>query len=94
MRIHGFGAGSIEERERAKSEPTTPAPAMKAGGQESVVVSDGAREVSAAVARQSAARSERVASVRAQVQSGSYKIDRDRLAERLADDELARAGKA
>ncbi len=94
MRIHGFGAGSIEERERAKTtEPATPAPAAKRGEQDSVVVSSVAREISAAVARQTAARSERVATVRAQVESGSYPIDKDKLAERLADDELARAGR-
>ena len=93
MRINGFGAGAIEERDRAKTETTSQPPSKKSSGQASVVVSSAAQEISAAVAQQSAARTQRVAAVRAQVQSGSYKVDKDTLAERLADDELARAWK-
>jgi len=55
-------------------------------------VASGTQVLSAAVSRDSAVRSERVASVRAQIQSGTYAIDRDKLANRIADDELERAG--
>ena len=92
MRIHGFGSAGIEDRERAKADATAQGQdSGKTSGQDPVVVSSGAQEITAAVARQSAARSQRVAAVRAQVESGTYKVDKDKLAERLADDELARA---
>jgi flagellar biosynthesis anti-sigma factor FlgM len=92
MRIHGFGTGSVEERDRSKAEPNAQVPAADAGDREAVVVSSGTQMLSAAVTRGSAARSERVATVRSQVQSGTYHIDRDKLANRIADDELERAG--
>jgi negative regulator of flagellin synthesis FlgM len=93
MRINGFGTGSVEDRERPKADPATTAAPAK-GGESSVIVSPGAQVLSAAVSRGDAARSERVAAVREQVQSGTYQVDRQKLAERIADDELVRAGKA
>lgn len=98
MRIHGgFGTGSVEDRDRLKTESnsssqTTGAGPVVSAGQASVVVSAGAKELSAAASRGDAARSERVANVRAQVQAGTYPIDRQKLAENIADDELMRAG--
>ena len=92
MRIHGFGTGSVEERDRSKAEPNAQVPPSQGGDRDAVVVSSGTQMLSAAVSRGSAVRSERVASVRAQIQSGTYVIDRDKLANRIADDELERAG--
>jgi anti-sigma28 factor (negative regulator of flagellin synthesis) len=45
------------------------------------------------VSRGEAAQAERVAALRAAVQGGTYRIDLDKLAERIADDELARVGR-
>jgi flagellar biosynthesis anti-sigma factor FlgM len=97
MRINGFGTGSIEDRDRVKTESnsssaTTGTESSSRASQASVVVSAGAQELSAAVTRGDAARSERVAHVRAQVAAGTYPIDKQRLAENIADDELMRAG--
>jgi len=94
MRIHGFGTSSVEERERAKTESATPSSGTDAKSQASVVVSHGAQQISAAVSRSDSARTQRVAEVRAQVQAGTYVIDRDRLAAKIADDELGRQGRA
>jgi len=96
MRIHGFGTSSVEERERAKTESATPSSGTgsDAKTQASVVVSHGAQQISAAVSRSDSARSQRVAEVRAQVQAGTYSIDRDKLAAKIADDELLRQGRA
>jgi flagellar biosynthesis anti-sigma factor FlgM len=97
MRINGFGTGSVEDRDRVKTESnsssaTAGTESQGRAGQASVVVSAGTQELTAAVTRGDAARSERVANVRAQVASGTYPIDRQRLAENIADDELMRAG--
>ena len=98
MRINGFGTGSVEDRDRPKPESSSRGnvagtDSSAHAGQASVVVSAGAQEISAAVSRGNVARGERVASVRAQVQSGTYPIDRQKLAENIADDELMRAGR-
>lgn len=60
---------------------------------EGVVVSasvglSGAREVN-----REAQLAERIAEARAQIRAGTYKIDPEKLAERLLDEELARAGR-
>jgi flagellar biosynthesis anti-sigma factor FlgM len=98
MRIQGFGTGSIEDRDRPKTDTSssgqvTGTDSSARAGQASVVVSAGAQEISAAVTRGDAARGERVAAVRAQVQAGTYQIDKQKLAENIADDELLRAGR-
>ena len=90
MRIHGLGTGSVEERDRSKTES---ADKTSAKDPASVVVSQGAKDLSAAGSRAHAARAERVAQVREKVQNGTYQVDRQKLAERIADDELARAGR-
>ena len=93
MRINGLGTGSVEDRERSKVESAEKAPATDAS-QASVVVSPGTRDLSAAASRADAARAERVSAVRDKVQAGTYQVDRQKLAEGIADDELARAGRA
>lgn len=59
----------------------------------SAVVSRGATELAASVARGRAAVAERVEEVRARLDAGTYRVDLDRLAERMLDDELGRLGR-
>ena len=63
-----------------------------AQGEASVVVSTGATAISKASDRDQAAQAERLGVVRAQLQAGTYKVDRDALARKLVDEELARRG--
>lgn len=85
MRIYGqqIHAPELtsEVRKVAKSEQESPA----------AVVSKGVTEASASAARAEAASAQRIAELKAQVENGTYRVDFDRLAEKLADEEIARA---
>lgn len=87
MRIHG----------QPNIPPELQAEVKKAGKVENVdkpaaVVSSGVAETSASSARAEAALQERIAALKSQIESGTYKIDFDRLANRLIDEELQRSG--
>jgi flagellar biosynthesis anti-sigma factor FlgM len=58
----------------------------------SVVVSTSAASASAARARVDSAVEQRISVLRTEVSTGSYRPDLERLADRLVDEELARAG--
>ncbi len=64
-----------------------------AEGADPVILSPAASQISQAAATARAARASRVASLKQQVQSGNYRVDKDALANRLADDALARRGR-
>ena len=91
----GIGIGPIEEREVQKSGPavpTGPAPSIS-DIKDSVVVRTGARRMVAAMEQSDADRAARVATVRNEIQTGQYAIDKDALAENIVEDELARGGR-
>jgi anti-sigma28 factor (negative regulator of flagellin synthesis) len=91
----GIGVGKVEEREVQKSGPTAPtgpAPSIS-DNKGSVVVRTGARRVVAAMDQSEADRAARVATVRNEIQTGQYAIDKDALAENIVEDELARGGR-
>lgn len=91
----GVGVGKVEDREVQKSGPsvpTGPAPSIS-DNKGSVVVRTGARRVVAAMEQSEADRAARVATVRHEIQTGQYAIDKDALAENIVEDELARGGR-
>jgi anti-sigma28 factor (negative regulator of flagellin synthesis) len=58
-----------------------------------VVVSQSASKVSDLERAEEAQHAARVDELRAKVESGEYEVDKDRLADRMAEEELARAPK-
>jgi hypothetical protein len=89
MRIIGLGSSGVGGLDPRKREPVGPVP--RAEGTEPVRLAAGSRRVLAAVARDEASSADRVAAVRAALANGTYTVDLDRLAERIADEELARS---
>ena len=72
----------------------SPRPSSRAGTPEATKPDESGVKVSASTQLQSGAqakRAERVAEIQKAIESGSYAIDRKQLAEKLADEELARA---
>ncbi len=67
-----------------------PTPAQTQSG--ATVVSSHADQVSAATDRGRAAHASHLAAVRTQLQAGTYTVDRQALASRMADDEISRSG--
>jgi anti-sigma28 factor (negative regulator of flagellin synthesis) len=55
------------------------------------VVSKGVAEASAASATAEAASLQRINELKSQIENGTYEVDFDRLADKLADEEIARA---
>lgn len=55
-----------------------------------VQISESANEAKASLASESAVASDRVARIKAEIESGGYPIDFDKLAEKIIDDELGR----
>lgn len=91
----GVGVDATENREVQKHGPTgssAPAPSIN-DVKGSVVVRTGARRVVAAMEQSDTDRAARVATVRNQIQTGEYAIDKDALATNIVDDELARGGR-
>jgi flagellar biosynthesis anti-sigma factor FlgM len=93
MRIDGIGAPPVHERDAKKTEPVAPTRPVEPSGSAPVVVGPKARGIAATVSKEEEAQAERVAAIRAAVNDGSYRVDLDHLAERIADDELARSGR-
>lgn len=89
------GARAQVNREEAASPTSAPPPGATPGAasaeQSAVVLAPTLGAAAAMHGTEEAAASERVATVRAQVKAGTYKIDREKLTERLVDEEVARA---
>jgi flagellar biosynthesis anti-sigma factor FlgM len=90
MRIQGPRTDQITER---PGQERAGAASRSAAGTEAVKVASATSELSGLAERGRASRAEKVAHIRGQVQSGKYVVDRQKLAERMVDDELARAGR-
>lgn len=78
---------SIGDADRAKR-ARTEGPART--DVDSVKISESATEAKASLSADSAAASDRVARIKADIESGGYPIDFDKLAEKILDDELGR----
>ncbi|MGD9498086.1 MAG: flagellar biosynthesis anti-sigma factor FlgM [Armatimonadota bacterium] len=94
-KLHSIGRGSVDGLRRAGLDGVRPADGLAgAGGNEGVdqlALSRRAEEVRAARAALAAVpqvRAERVAQLRAQIESGTYRVDPDLLAERILNPRL------
>jgi len=90
MRIDRPSIGSVEAR---KTEPSTKVEAGAENIGEAVVVDLRARTMSAASNRSEAVHTAKLDRIARELKDGTYKVDLDRLAERIVDDELARTGR-
>jgi flagellar biosynthesis anti-sigma factor FlgM len=89
MRIDGSKPGPTLDTKVGKQAQSSES---KPQAQEQVVVSATLREKLESSAKEEAARAERLQALRSQIRSGSYRIDFDKLAERILQDETARWG--
>jgi flagellar biosynthesis anti-sigma factor FlgM len=94
MRVPGSSAGSVERTGETpvRREATEATEAKATQGSEAVVVGSRSKEVSASSARAEAARSQKLERIQAALDGGTYKVDFAAVAEKLVDEELARAG--
>ena len=91
MRIHGLGPNGVaDSAERKAPEPVGPAP--RADRASSVRMGTGAQRIVSSVSRDEKMSAEKVASVKLAVDSGTYRIDYDKLAERIVDEDVSRVG--
>jgi flagellar biosynthesis anti-sigma factor FlgM len=88
MRIQGPSAVNAVE----STVPTTRASAVESHDSETVSVSLRAQQLSSTQASSQTARAAKLASLKQSVASGSYRVDKQALSGRMADEELARAG--
>jgi len=90
MRIEGTKVEKIEEsRKDAKAQSV----ARPTASDDAVVVSARAKKLSTHATESAAAREKRVAELGSAVDAGTYKVDHQKLAERLVDEDLARWGR-
>lgn len=92
MRVNGSGVGNVGERqnqERVGDRGQKSATVDKPGtATEAVVVSAAASDLVSAAGRGKAVHAERVEKVRQAIKNGTYKVDLDRLAAKIADEEI------
>jgi flagellar biosynthesis anti-sigma factor FlgM len=97
MRIHG--PDSIIEKDpaegpKARSASSAQASEAKSSSStETVVLSKEASQAQETAEKAELAHAERLALVKSQIQLGTYKVDKDKLAKLIVEEELARARK-
>lgn len=69
---------------------TTPAKRPSRTEVDSVKISSSASEAAVSLSSEGAAASERIARIKADIESGGYPVDFEKLAEKILDDELGR----
>jgi len=85
MRVDGTRIGQVAmEKPEAKAKPEAPAASHAKGGD--VVISSHASRIAQAASDDQTARAAHVAVIRTQVQSGQYKVDYHKLAQKMVDD--------
>ena len=89
MRIDGTKIDKIDD---SRKDGKAPAGRPKTSD-DAVVVSARAQKLSAHVYETAEARGKRVAEIHAALDGGTYKVDHQKLAERLVDEDLARWGR-
>jgi anti-sigma28 factor (negative regulator of flagellin synthesis) len=91
MRVDDTGSHSLDVPAATLRTERTP-PSGTTLPTSAAVVAPHADEVSAAEDRGRSAHASHIANIRAQLSGGTYKVDKEALASRMADDELARSG--
>jgi len=79
---------SLGDAERAQQRARTEGP--KRTETDRVEISESAQEAKASLSADAASAAERVARIKADIESGGYPIDFEKLAEKIIDDELGR----
>ena len=92
MRIHGGSTPEVGQREDG-AKPQAPSSALASADAGPVVVSARAQEIVAGGQRDAAAHGSRLSALKQALERGTYKIDYDRLADRIVSDEIERARK-
>jgi flagellar biosynthesis anti-sigma factor FlgM len=93
MRIQGSNTPEVSNRaEDSAKAPTAPA-GTEAPPAEAVVVSTRSQEIVAGGQRDAAAHQTKLTALKSALESGSYKVDYDKLADKIVSDELERSKK-
>jgi flagellar biosynthesis anti-sigma factor FlgM len=90
MRIDGTNVASIEEHRQVRAKT---APSPRDIGNDAVVVSDRIQKLAAHASETADARATRVAEIGSALEAGTYRVDHQKVAEKLVDEELARSGR-
>jgi flagellar biosynthesis anti-sigma factor FlgM len=90
MRIQGTYVGPVEGRTTERSGRI----GGSSDGDFAVSLSASAAAISGISQASSAARAQKLDALRSAIANGSYRVDSRRLADRMADEELQRAGRA
>ena len=90
MRIDGTHVPPLSDNVEKENKPLARLGHASAHPDDAVVVSNRAQEL-IVTAR---TRTEKIEKLKAEIQSGKYAVDLDKLAEKIIEDELTRAGKA
>jgi flagellar biosynthesis anti-sigma factor FlgM len=89
MRIDGTNVASIEEHRQVRAKTVAP----RDNGNDAVVVSDRIHKLAAHASETADARATRVAEIGSMLEAGTYRVDHQKVAEKLVDEELARSGR-
>jgi flagellar biosynthesis anti-sigma factor FlgM len=89
MRIDGTNVASIEEHRKVRARTVAPSP----GENDAVIVSPRVQKLAAHAAETADARATRVAEIGSALEAGTYRVDHQKVAEKLVDEELARSGR-
>ena len=89
MRIDGTNVASIEEHRQVRAKTVAPS----ARDNDAVVVSDRIQKLAAHASETADARATRVAEIGSALEAGTYRVDHQKVAEKLVDEELARSGR-
>jgi flagellar biosynthesis anti-sigma factor FlgM len=90
MRIDGTNGASIEEHSKGRAKPVAANPHEII---DAVVVSARAHRLAAHASETADARATRVAEIGSALEAGTYRVDHQKVAEKLVDEELARSGR-
>ena len=94
MRIQGGSTPEVGQREDGAKTQTSPATEATAPANAApVVVSARARELVETGARDAAAHTEKLSALKSALDKGTYKVDYDKLADKIVTDEIERARK-
>ena len=93
MRIQASDLRPTDLETEPKHGPRAAAAAAAPPGEPAVIVTPELTKASSVRAKSDADTEARIATLKAQIDGGTYKVDLDRLAEKMADEEIARAVK-
>jgi flagellar biosynthesis anti-sigma factor FlgM len=93
MRIHGGSTPEVEKREDGAKPQTSATGETAAVDAAPVVVSARAQQLVETGARDAAAHTQKLSALKQALDKGTYKVDYDKLADKIVTDEIERARK-